>query len=385
MILPTSWGGYVAPSAISRIAYAAGREHCSRTWSFAGRDRSVMVGKRLFKGDFCFPGNMVPQFLDELEAAGYKDPRPSSWAWPFHQRVRTHGSKASELAILDQRYAKAQFPRAWQEALPGKTLAERKDLRGQLVPGQWTLYDIRSAYAWAASRPLPDTAFAVHVTRASRSPGRYCIYLIDSPQFSARSIPPRFRTRHAHSTGALQWVTDEEMEELDIQSPEVVYGLEFPKQLDLRPALDNIREQLPTFYKNVYRAFWGAWLGKTGPTETILKRGSAPSRREMPAFNYNPILAAWIMARVSLRIAPVAALAAHVQVDSVLVPVPISTGPEIGDWREVAKYDSIFVEGTGRWGDASGLVKHAGTGLPNEIVRAVDMAGIRMGGGSHAP
>lgn len=355
------WGYYVAPSAIERIVAGVGKLAPVRAWSFNRRFSSVKVKSRLYKADFLSPTSDLMVFLDELQSAGFQTPRPSSYAWPWHQRVKTpRTSKTTDYTLAKLAKLSSSMPYAWEEDWPGKSYEEKRALHKQDLHGPWNLYDLRSAYAWAASSPLPDPRTAVHVTRPSGRLGTFGLYLVCDPEPTVACPPPRFRHEGA-PRGRMLWVTSEELEQLDLREPDFRYGLEFEATVDLRPDLDWFRRSFSEHvWKSVFRSFWGAWAMTEGPSEVIIKPDAPAKSRELPCMQRNPVWSAAVLARVGLRIAPWATQAAHVFVDSILVPHGVPTGSDLGDWKLVESYPTVRVTGTGTWGSEGRIIKHAG-------------------------
>lgn len=322
-----------------------------------------MKGK-LYKADFLFPGAGLPELLDELAGAGFEKPRPSSYAWAWHQRAHTPRTSPTTNAALHnnpmvETLGRTSWPRAWQEAWPGKSRDEKAALKDTTFAGPWHLYDLRSAYGWAATLPMPDPKYAVHRLKPSGKFQQPGMYLVAEPRFGARSIPPRFRG----TGGRLFWITTEEAEQLDLQSAKILYAVEFPRTIDLRPHVDFFRERLSEATgKHVLRAFWGAWGGQEKPREVIIK-GKEVKVRELPAVYYNPVWAAFVVSRINLRVAEWAHLAAHVFSDSILVPHGVPEGPNIGEWKLIDLHRDVRVTGAGSWTAGGEVIKHAGRKL----------------------
>lgn len=374
----TPWGSYVPPHILSSVIGHAAKLGTVRAWSF-GEDgngirrwSSAKVKSKLFKKDFLYPAAGLPELLSELEAAGFEDPRPSSYAWPWHQRVKTPRTTVTTNNALLRIHERASFPRAWQESWPGKSREEKARLRGATFKGPWHLYDLRSAYAWAATLPMPDPRYAIHRRLPSGKFGRRGIYCVEEPEFSARCVPPRFRGS-LRNKRTRYWVTSEELEQLDVIAPRILYGIEFPRSIDLRRDLDWFMEHLPeAVWKKVFRAFWGAWGGTTAPQEVIIKGDNAKSR-DLPTVHYNPVWSSFIVARINLRVAEWASAAAHVFSDSILVPHGLpERGDALGSWKLVQLYEDVQVTGAGNWSAEGKVVKHAGRATGPDLVGGLD-------------
>lgn len=354
--LQQGWGCYTPPQALANfVEDAAAHGDTIRAWRFRNRWTSAKIGRDLYKKDFLFPNaEALGAFIDELSCVGFNEPRPSSYGWPWHQRVKTPRSSLTTLDTLERRFGRASTPFAWQEAFPGKTHAEKRELAKCILTGPWKVYDLRSAYAWAAYQHLPDPRTAVHVQRPSGH-RPFGLYLIRGGRFGAGILPPRFRYSVRQ-----WWVTNEELEQLDAQDVDFVYGIEFQRAVDLRPHLDWMMDRLtePT-WKRVFRAFWGAWGMKRGPEEVIFKDGQMKVR-ELPTLSYNPVWTYFLMSRVNLKLVPVALGSAHIFVDSVIVPYQLPEGPHLGDWKLVETLPQVEVRATGTWGNGQQLIKHAG-------------------------
>lgn len=373
-MIATSWGAYVSPGAVKgRFERAMETGETIRAWAFHGRTVSVRERDSLYKANFLYPDDeLLADFLEQLRDQGFlgskgHDPRPSSYAWPWHERVKTlRASKTLRYAYSARfehdRQTKPSRPYPWQEAWPSRSLSERRELHGTVVRGPWHLYDMRSAYAWAVSLGLPDTRYTIHVDRITGRFLRRGLYLVRDPQITVACPPPRFRRPKARD----HWMSDEEIEQLGVKAPHVLYGLEFPRMVDLLPEVDYFVGHFPeTTWKRTFRAFWGTWAGTDGPEEIVV-RDRVQKRRQLPAFRSNPVWSDFVLSRVALRISEFASAAAHVYVDSVLVPHSIRQNKGLGGWLLKETHQEARVLGAGNWGDGRRQLRHAGVKMPTE-------------------
>lgn len=305
-------------------AYTAGK--FSRSWWLGPRLVSGQMiaaeGAGMWKAADRLPTEVPDELLPALAAVGVK--HPASFADCYHQL-------APRTRIL-----RATYSRLF-EWWPGGPWAEAK-LPG-VHRGHWYRYDLRQAYRWAATLGLPDPeTFAV--TRTYRGqPGLW----VGEIEGNTAQLPAVFR-----ATGPVVLSTEEiETYQLRVK---IYRGVTWRRTL----ASDYVERTLARLPcpNEAGRAYWGRWIARD---PLIVKTAAREwSLRINPFRNF---IWGWlIVGRVRLRVWEMAANAAHVYVDEIVVPEPLDVGPdELGSWRPKAEYpDGITVHRTGHWGPREG-------------------------------
>jgi hypothetical protein len=313
------------------------------------------------------------------------EPWRSEWTWrEALGEVSVAGltppsSPASALAALIARRVPVRCVatlRYWgPRVVPGGWEAAR--WRGVLV-GPIYLYDLRSAYAWAARTlgfPRPSTIQRVRDWTAPRG-----VWLV--PPWPGDPRPYRDMAR-----GVWTW---EERDAWGVDAPPGDwYGLVWAPadECSLAGVLEAIAAEAPTLWDLGRRGFWGSWAAPRGPVE-VTRTGH---ERALPNPWANPVWASLVTARVRLRMAKHwdrGADAVHVYVDALMTRHRLEEHGEVvgdapGEWRHLATYDVVEIRAPGVWRgrDRAGRsldVRRAGTPRTHWAPE-----GIHEGGGDH--
>lgn len=304
----------------------------SQAWAFHGVRRSIRVGADFFKSRFVRPQTQEPSFLDECRRAGING-YPSSYGDVYHRLFKHSRPCGSVQHDLD-----AHVDGGWQQAR----------MTGWL-PGIWYVYDLVSAYASAALQGLP----AVRSARPSYRVEKGGMYVARFLKAGVPAIPTNLRP------GRWALLSTEEIERYDLRGVEVRSGCVFRRTESIEGNLDAIRRGFRD-WKSIFRSFWGAWASAAPVECSILRYGQPIKTWEVRRPSFNPVWAHTILARVKMRVAEHAPDAAHVYVDSVMLPHRIREGSEVGDWRLVRTLRDPVVYGAGNYCEAGSAIKHAG-------------------------
>lgn len=339
---PLAYGRFVEPEARGYAtgeglmgAYQAGR--LARSWWLGPRLVSGQAvsaeGRGLWKATERLPTGTPETLLPALEAAGVH--HPASYADAYHQL-------APRSTML-----RAGWNRLF-EWWPGGPWAEAK-LTGELR-GRWYRYDLRQAYRWAATLglPVPDT-FRFR-RRWIDAPGLWVGELLDVrpdlPAIFRRTPPVVMSTEEIVQYGvrfhAWRGVTWERTHPADYVE----------RTLALLPCPNESG-----------RAYWGRWISRD---PLVCK--TAGRTWELKANPWRNFVWGWlIVGRVRLRVWEVAAEAAHVYVDEVVLPHPLPETPDVlGSWRPKEEYpDGLTVHRVGSFGPRDGPPSMQ-TGVPRD-------------------
>lgn len=357
-------GEYVEPWTMEeRVLAAPDLKKKIRAWNYRRRWSTIMSGsgdtthltKRLWTSE-----EALAAFLDELRVAGFKKPMPGSFAWPWVERHAPPPTNPTLRVRLTTGGLRASRPRAWNEAVK----------RGMRL-GSFNVYDLNSAYASAAMRPLPDSRRVTYTKRVtSRQFGMYLV--APSVDWRCPIVPSRLRgERRGH------WVTKEELVGYDAHRVEVQLGCEWEDEVDLRWQLDEVLENFSfDTAKKILRSFWGGWQCDRPIGQWIFGNGVARELRPLHSRQFSPVWAAHVLSRVAMRCAlDGGPETAHVFTDSVMTPRTLATGTEIGAWKLVQTIENPYVAGAGIWGlSEDHLIKHSGRAA--HPTRALDTRGL---------
>lgn len=243
--------------------------------------------------------------------------RPSSFSSMFHGKFFTPRLKRSVNATFD-----ASFTGAWEEA----------KIKGSLT-GLWRQYDLNSAYLWSGSQGLPDTkTFRFADALDVHFPGLYNIEQVSVN----RNLPYPFNCRKVVNA------TMDEIDTYGIQVKKVMGGYTWRQHIDG----EKVVEAVKTFraWKHIGKVYWGRWCSRAS-TYCHSKNGQVWAT---PNMALNLIWAHVVISRVKMRIWNDAKSAAHIFVDSVIVPHELPESDDIGGWR----LEHLFKNGL--------RIKHAG-------------------------
>lgn len=209
------------------------------------------------------------------------------------------------------------------------------------------LYDLNSAYRWAASCGLPDVNSAYPTKSWRHAEGIWLAHV------------PFNRIPYARA-GGLMMVTHEERDAYALHDATVVYGFAFRRTLDVKHVFDRVEQRFPSSAKKITRAFWGMWNTDLAPEQYSWKNGEKCRLLRNPF--YNPIWSAFITSRVKMRLAHWSQHALTIYVDALIMKEPIiPTGPGLGEFRLQQEFPrGLWIKWAGHWGDDSGAIKHAG-------------------------
>ena len=317
----------------------------SASWWVRDLPTTVQVKKHFIKRRFATDETILA-LRDAGDKLGIKDAK--NW-WPSNESdLFFEPWHTRKMNYSTQCHMPETLPGAWQEALPAFGV------------GPWYEYDLNSAYAWAGSiRELPChwTAWAAQPWK----PGSHGIWLCWVLASSYHSLPPHIRAALGGEYPV--WVTHEEINSLEL-TVSSIRGIEFGAWEDLRPRFDAVRNAVGKnrdVWKSVFRKFWGRWLSPTGPLHRGHKNNTS---RVLPNLFFDPARALFILSRVRLRLAEVAADAVHIYVDAVITREKLATSDEIGGWKLKNTYTGMTIRHPGSWvaSDPAGrpVEKHAG-------------------------
>lgn len=212
------------------------------------------------------------------------------------------------------------------------------------------LYDLNSAYRWAASCGLPDVNSGFPTKSWNHERGVWLARI------------PMNRIPYARAGGVMM-VTSEERDMFALQTATdcyPIYGFAFRRDLDVAHVFDRVEQRFPASAKKISRAFWGMWNTNQAPEQVSWKHGEKSRMLRNPF--YNPIWSAFITSRVKMRLAPWIPHALSVYVDGIIMKEPmIPTGPELGAFRLQREFPrGLWIKWAGHWGDDDGAIKHAG-------------------------
>lgn len=309
---------------VSDTVFLKGQEGWRRKWTTkagqvtAYQTKEGSLVKRLEK--FHAHGSDEESFRDFLrEANEYGCHRPSSYPDVFHSSflsARVHRGVNRLFGPV------AHF--AWQEAIrPGKHA------------GHWRRYDINRAYLWASTQGLPVVkSFRYAKDFSGNYPGLYRIIQQDV-QPSAPYPFCVYRDVNA---------TSDEIDEYGLRVESVVGGVVWTDNLP-SDACTRVIDGM-SFGKFVSKSYWGRWASNKGVT--CITPGKA---WELPDNKQNLVWAHLIVSRVKRRLYEYASTAAHVYVDSIIVPHEIPIGGGLGEWKLEKDYpQGVWIARTGMYG-----------------------------------
>lgn len=327
MTWPAVWGpatvgtGYVPGEMLARaVADGAGQ-----AWRFLGEWRTVRVRREcLWK--LARPWKSERHWAPAMAEARRLGLRPpSSAASAVLAWLRRSGVAQRAPATL-RYWDRAEVPGGW-EAVRHRGLV--------IGPIYW--YDLRSAYAWAASRPLPQVRAIRRDDDWSASRG---LWILRSPW----SGDPR-----PYREMAWRVITWEERDWWSMRRPDVpVIGLTWPDQSEcsLADRFAALAAEAPAMWDLGRRGFWGGWASRWGPEQVSLRSGES---RKLVNPYANPVWAALVTARVRLRCAEHWDACVQVYVDAIWCRRELPTGEAPGDWRLLGVFRELRIRAPGVW------------------------------------
>lgn len=288
----------------------------ARQWKYRGVRRSVQWrGGGVVKIADAFEEHddmgALAALLAEAEARGVA--MPSSYADLFHRKWRAPGIRRAHAKLFS-----GAVKGGWVQVTTDQV--HRKEPLWQ--------FDIRSAYLSAVRDGLPDPGSFRVVTR-------YCgpgVYWVNSPAMRGYPYP--------WSKEGIFPASYEEIEFFCLRSRVTGKGIAFePDSYDSRAIVSDI--QAWSAWKEIGRSFWGRWAAGQGPTcETLATDGTVRTSRELPPLWACPTWAAMVTSRVRLKVSQEYDRNGVLLVltDAVVTTRPLVTGPDIGDWRQVAHF-----------------------------------------------
>lgn len=302
----------------------------AQAWTYSGALRTVRRGREYFKVEFASQSELEC-LSAEFKAAGGKG-LPSSWGDVYHRLYQSPYVPKSVAFDL-----RGRVPGGWQEARH----------KGRIL-GTWRVYDLKSAYRWAAGLPLPWIRSG---EPSERVEGRG-IYRLTFTEAGAPTPP----TIHP---GQVCMLTGDEIASYDLRGVEIISGVNFTRTCSIEKNFTEIERRF-TLHKKIFRSFWGAWLATRPVTVQMLERGRVVKLWKAAKPTYNAAWAAFITGRVRRRVSEYAKDAAHIFVDSIMLPYEIREGGSAGDWALQRTINAPTIEGAGRYRDDADYIKNSG-------------------------
>jgi len=323
---------YCTPELIATKIQAHGRS--GQAWRFRNQWRTYQPRRhRQYKSLAGLSPNDAEDFahiMDSAQAAGVPSP-PSSFTDLFLSQFRSRLPRLTPLAPF-----RGQSFGGWEATF----------WRGAYHDPVWH-YDMCKAYRWASLQGLPDTATAYRTTRWNDE--AIAVYLVELED-GARPYFPMAGT---------YMVTSEEREMFQLRPRRVLAGVGFRSTIDPGPTWATIDAKFPWCFTRISRVFWAAWNSSRGPEACSWKSGEKV--RQMGNPFHNPIWSAFITSRVKIRIAQFLPQLLHVHVDGIIVKEPLPlVGSEVGDFRLIDEYPSLWIRGVSNFGTGSTWLRHSG-------------------------
>ncbi len=321
-------------------------QHAGQAFRFRHRYTSYVPNRRVTYRNAVTLSPESPDDFDNImrtcRIAGLQSP-PSSFADPFKYVYHSSVPRVSAVtAFRNRRYG------GWQHVFVPTD---------EIIKGPVYWYDLNSAYRWAACQGLPDMSTA-HPIR-SFALDSCSIYLVEADA----NVKPYWTRRGAYAA------TNEELIGVPSCALRFIRGVKFDATIDLTDAFTRVDQMFPFCYKRISRAFWGIWNATTGPE--VLTWKSGPKSRELPNPIYNPVWAAFITSRIKLRFAPWQKYIVQVYVDAMHTRCEVPTDDQIGGWKLLGKFSSIWIRWPGYWGVERDIFRHTGVTLPNNREHAM--------------
>ena len=259
--------------------------------------------------------------MEEAQRHGIK--RPSSYSDCFHSAFHSPRIKHSLNALFA-----GQFTGGWEEAKATGVL-----------PGKWYQYDMQSAYLWSGSQGLPDASTFRYADSLSVPNG---MFVIDQ-------AAPRVDLPYPFNVRRIVNATRDEIDAYGLNVHRIVSGVSWTKTISGEQVEEAVKRF--TFWKEVGKTYWGRWCS-TQPLKCHSRSGAHWGIRN-PVLNL--VWAHVVISRVKLRVWESAKDAAHVFVDSVIVPRKLDVGTRAGDWRLEDEFsEGVHIRHAGYFGPAGG-------------------------------
>jgi hypothetical protein len=335
-VLPTSGTAYVQPWQFPEILHA--HKYTGQAWSFRKQyttycpSRKIKyknVSKLHIKGREDFE-----KIMSEFQSGGLNP--PTSVAECFHKCYHAPKPLYSILAMFG-----AETYGSWEEAI----------FSGN-YPHPVSVYDLNSAYRWAACQGLPDVETGARLKQSINHWGSpHALYHI--------YVPPD--TIPWESDGGMKILTTEDIDRFKIPLRHADYAITFDNMIDLSGVFAHIDRTFPTASKRVSQSFWGAWNSTAETMQHSWKTGE--KSRVLGNYMRNPVWALYITSRVKRKLYERFSEGdvLHVFCDSIITSergLPCSK--KIGDWKLVGEYPNVWVRSPGWWGVGSETLKCSG-------------------------
>lgn len=217
---------------------------------------------------------------------------------------------------------------------------------------------MRSAYLWAATLGMPNTATYKRSRRpwSDQKHGREGVYRV-------KLLAPSVGAPYPFDRASECLASSLEIETYNLRVGEIVSGVTWTGSIDGQPIVNAVCNV--STWKQAGRSYWGRW-GQTRTVECV----SAERRWPIPNLSLNAPWAHEIVARVKMRMWNHSAGAVHVYVDSLITPNQLPVGDALGDWRLEETYsDGVVVAGPGRYA-AIGAARYSSMiGVPKDSPR----------------
>lgn len=279
--------------------------------------------------------NRWGELIDECERLGIRP--PVSHSSVFHSMYR--GERCPSWV---NRHLRPFLYGGWQWCRSGP------------VSSDLNVYDLRSAYAWAGSIPLPEPKSVWYCNRLVKGGIAVCEFYL--PESDCYPYPLRAGRN-------LYPMTIEDLELYGAKWVRIIRAMRWDRRVDLRPHFDRIRDNFRD-WKKILRSYWGRW----GSTEPVLcegwRNGHQQKVWELPPKDCNLLWANYITRRVKARVwGDSRGQAVHVFVDSVITHLRLKEGEDIGNWRLVSNHPKGLVffhpgaykDSNGKWVKRSGI------------------------------
>lgn len=318
----------------------------AQAWfSSRGRAKCVRVGRYFFRHSFAGSLDRTGEIIDRLLSLG-RTPAVSSWGGVWRQLTGC----LPPMFRKDVRdtFQLGKWPFAWEEQTEER------------LTGPWVMWDMKSAYRWAASGGLP----APQECRLSYdpTPRPRCFHLVTrwrqvSTEAEIRVVPTWARYKHRPVESWLfapppkreaTWIPGDAANMLGLvwKPEDHVLSIEWSRERNLSRHYETVERHLPPWAaKLTLASHWGGWADGHVSETAMVERGREVKRWRL--FGDAVGAAPWagiVVARVTMRVAEAADHGSpRIYADSVLLPegdTPSPVGDRPGCW--VAKERFVF-------------------------------------------